>query len=112
VAALRRRRHISSIVGTPMNVEQTYSLPPDSASVDNSACAVLFGFDSKTFGDNFQVLKFDRQQDGDGNSFDHVVFPSPAIYNDTDTAAKLFHDAFQGVSSCNGVLHRNDDNSE
>ncbi|MGH3969961.1 MAG: sensor domain-containing protein, partial [Mycobacterium sp.] len=97
---------VSSIIGSTMTSEQSYPRPQDPADVgDKSACAVLFGPDTTAFGDDYEAFKQDNQQDGDENSFDHVVVQLASIYADADTPAKLFHDAFKSVSDCGGPIH-------
>ncbi|MGH3970750.1 MAG: sensor domain-containing protein, partial [Mycobacterium sp.] len=61
--------------------------------------------DTTAFGDDYEAFKQDNQQDGDENSFDHVVIQMASIYADADTPAKLFHDAFKSVSDCSGPIH-------
>ncbi|MGH3970749.1 MAG: sensor domain-containing protein [Mycobacterium sp.] len=99
---------VSSIVGATLTVEQTFGRPTLPADFgDKSACAVLYGLNSDAIGDDYLAFKEAVEKDGDdsGNGLSHIVLQTAAIYDDTDTPAKLFHDAFQSVSSCSGAVH-------
>lgn len=105
---------VGSIVGATLDRANTFAAPYRPADLgDKSACNVLLGLDTGTVSDDYETFKTASYNDGDdkGANISHIVTQNAAIYPDTDTPAKLFHDDLRSLNGCDTV-HDNDDNSD
>lgn len=95
----------SKILGANLGDSSTVLYPPAPRDFgDKSHCSALEGPDANSFGADVDYTAYrgtDYREAKD--NYQHIVDQQVATYPDTETASRIFHNAFNGLNGCDGA---------